>query len=210
MPARDQTDEQDEWGWNDGDPADGPSGFTAPLYTADVGRAEQGRPIRVVTRPFAFGLDGPDDPVRVIVPAGFCSDGASVPRPLEGVISNWGRFAQAAIVHDLVYATWLFDRPVADGLFKDAMLVLARNIETDRPSGWRRASLTLAFWAVRAFGNGGYLNGRAHYDDMAERARRRALTHDPDLAPKIITRWQHLCDAQCIDEATIAEVNLRR
>lgn len=42
---------------------------------------------------------------RVIeVPAGFVTDGASVPRPLWWLLPTWGRYSRAAVVHDYCYA----------------------------------------------------------------------------------------------------------
>lgn len=160
--------------------------FTAPLYTADVGRAERFRPIRVVTRTFSFGMTGPDDSDRVIVPAGFCSDGASVPWFAQFPISNWGKYAQAAIVHDFLYATHLRTRNEADDVFRTAIRVLGSDMETD---GWTFRGLfsaEIGYWAVALFGQRGYRDGPYEYGKLAGRAKKRATVKDPPLAEIII------------------------
>lgn len=187
-----------------------PLRFTAPLYTADVGRVERMRPIRVVIRSFAFGLTGPHDPEHIIVPAGFCSDGASVPRLFWGVISNWGKYAQAAIVHDLIYATGLLDRAAADRIFREAIQVLGRDTETDLPTARGQVSSFIGYWAVQLGGAGGYRNGEANYAAMAGRALKRAEKRDPSLAQLIVTDCNDLVAAQSLPASAIERLNSRQ
>lgn len=49
---------------------------------------------------FNFLLDGV--PAYVSVPRGYLTDGASVPRTLWSIVSPWGRYAAAVIVHDIL------------------------------------------------------------------------------------------------------------
>ena len=82
----------------------------------------------------------------LIVPAGFESDGASVPRLFWGIVFPPGdtRALRAAFLHDWIYRThpagW--SREAADNLFRK---VLSQD-------GVPRISAGLAFWGVRIFG----------------------------------------------------------
>lgn len=160
--------------------------FTAPLYTADIGRVEKNRPIRVIIRDFEYGLESEDDEDRVYVPVGYCSDGTSVPTLLRGIFPVWGKYAQAAIVHDLLYSTNALPREEADEIFRNAILVLGRDIESDKPTMGGRLLATLAFWAVKLFGGKPYSAGPSEYPLLAARAKARAEAKDPELAPKIL------------------------
>lgn len=67
----------------------------------------------------------------VTVPAGFVTDGASVPRPLWDLLPSWGTYSRAAVVHD--YLCTLLNagtphaeaptRKAADAIFYEAMVV---------------------------------------------------------------------------------------
>lgn len=39
---------------------------------------------------------------EIIVPAGFCSDGASIPWPLSIILHRWGRYRRPACLHDFL------------------------------------------------------------------------------------------------------------
>lgn len=69
----------------------------------------------------------------VYVPAGYLTDGASVPQIFWSVIDRWGAYGQAAVVHDILceYLTITVDglpqritRAEADDILLEAMLVL--------------------------------------------------------------------------------------
>lgn len=75
----------------------------------------------------------------VVIPAGFVTDYASVPR-LPVVYFLAGNTAhEAAVVHDFLYWTQPVTRKTADRVFLEAMKVT-------RVSAWRRR---LMYWAVR-------------------------------------------------------------
>lgn len=67
----------------------------------------------------------------VAVPAGFVTDGASVPRPLWWFLPAWGTYSRAAVIHD--YLLKLIEastphaqaatRKEADAIFYEAMVV---------------------------------------------------------------------------------------
>jgi len=82
-----------------------------------------------------------DDHV-IVVPAGFETDFASVPRIFWRVIPPWGRYARAAIVHDYLYASHIVGRKEADKIF----LALMRALGVP----WR--TRTTMYWAVRLGG----------------------------------------------------------
>jgi hypothetical protein len=65
---------------------------------------------------------------NVIVPIGFLSDGASVPRPLWWFLPAWGRYSSAAIVHDYLCRETTTDRKVADRIFYDGMKMCGVNV----------------------------------------------------------------------------------
>lgn len=60
---------------------------------------------------------------EIEVPAGFITDGASVPRIFWGVLSPFGDYFGAALIHDFLYSPHnrRFDRATCDGIFLEAM-----------------------------------------------------------------------------------------
>lgn len=62
---------------------------------------------------------------KYIVPAGFITDFASIPRLFWTVVGHpAGKYAQAAVLHDYLYRTNSVSRAKADSLFREAMIVL--------------------------------------------------------------------------------------
>ena len=63
----------------------------------------------------------------IVVPRGFCTDGASIPKIFWNIFSPFGSYFSAALVHDFLYSKDsddLFpvqDRKQADLIFKEAM-----------------------------------------------------------------------------------------
>ena len=95
------------------------SSFTDPLEVIQVGaRWRTLRPIRYHA--------GTEDSAEVYaIPEGFLTDFASIPRPLWSLVGHpAGRYAQAAVLHDWLYATAPVPRARADGLLLEAMGVL--------------------------------------------------------------------------------------
>jgi hypothetical protein len=89
---------------------------------------------------YDVGKEGSGD--TIIVPDGFKTDFASVPRPLWWWLSPWGKHGNAAVIHDFLY--WMQTRPrrAADDIFLEAMTVLEVHSFDKR----------LMYWAVRIFG----------------------------------------------------------
>lgn len=64
----------------------------------------------------------------IIVPTGFETDGASIPRPLWWFLPTWGRYSRAAVVHDYLCRTKTPSRRKADAVFFDAMVECGVNV----------------------------------------------------------------------------------
>jgi hypothetical protein len=104
------------------------SAFTGPLTLTHLDA--DWRRWRVVT-PLQYEVGFLGSGRLIIVPPGFETDGASVPRPLWSLLPAWGRYSRAAVVHDRL-CTLLNagtphaeapDRRHADAIFYEAMKV---------------------------------------------------------------------------------------
>lgn len=83
----------------------------------------------VVKKEFRYYVDGDKDKV-VIVPRGFLTDGATVPRLFWGIIPPWGKYGQAVVLHDYLcefrgfwnYGQWeTLRREDTDRIFRSAL-----------------------------------------------------------------------------------------
>ena len=61
------------------------------------------------------------DGTKVTVPAGFVTDMASIPRFLWVILPPWGRYGNAAIVHDFLYWDQQMSRREADLVMYEGM-----------------------------------------------------------------------------------------
>ena len=77
-----------------------------------------------------------------IVPAGFETDLATIPRVLSPFFPRVGDNLPAAILHDYLYAEKMFSRKMADEIFNEMMKKFG--VKT-----WRRVMM---YYAVRGFG----------------------------------------------------------
>ena len=88
----------------------------------------------VVKKDFNFFLDDKQNR-RVVVPKGYLTDGASVPRPFWSIIPPWGEYGQAAVMHDWLCeylrvwdtaeGVWVpITREECDNIFNNAMRAL--------------------------------------------------------------------------------------
>ncbi len=99
-----------------------------------------------VLRPFKYRSEDALERV-ILVPKGFLTDFASVPRFLWRFLPPTGKYGKAAVIHDYLYRTQSCSRAEADAVFLEAM--------TDLNVGfWRRH---LMYWAVRLFGSRAYI-----------------------------------------------------
>lgn len=112
----------------------------------------------VVMREFGYDVGGEGSQDRITVPVGFETDFASIPRPLWIILPKWGKYGNAAVIHD-----WLYweqggrSRAEADGVLLEGMAVLGVGVvvrsaiyRAVRWFGW------LAWWRNRAERAEGY------------------------------------------------------
>jgi len=71
---------------------------------------------------YDIGYSGSDD--RIIVPSGFITDFASIPRILWVFWPPMGQYSGAAILHDYLYSSQKHSRDRCDDIFMEAMVVL--------------------------------------------------------------------------------------
>lgn len=95
------------------------SSFTKPLVVTPI----DGIRWRLV-KPFEYYIAEPDGE-KIVVPEGFITDFASIPRFAWSIIgSPWGKYGKAAVIHDYCYHRVMFTRKICDKIFLDAMKVL--------------------------------------------------------------------------------------
>lgn len=121
-----------------------------------------------------FGGETPA--VEVVVPAGFVTDFASVPRVLWWLFSRWGKYGNAAVVHDWLYwSQQLHSRKASD-------LAIAEGMDD---MGVGKASKHVIYRALWLFG------GRAWRSNERARAegRKRCIGNPFPIDPKIT--WEY-------------------
>lgn len=105
------------------------SNFQTPL---DVRANDDGKTFTILQ---AFDYQIGDDPERrIVVPAGFETDFASVPQLFWNILPPWGIYGKAAVLHDWNYHRQEFNRKFCDDLLMESMTTLG-------VSGWKR-------WAI--------------------------------------------------------------
>lgn len=112
----------------------------------------------------------------IIVPRGFVTDFASVPRMLWSFgLSPYGRFSKAAVIHDYLYWAQGCTREQADNLMMIAM----------KESGVGGVQAKLLHWGVRLGGKGAWAENRRDRDDQIPRV----VTDEFSQVPSDYT-WQ--------------------
>lgn len=106
----------------------------------------------IVERDTVFRIAGSEQPI--VVPAGFVTDFASVPRAFWSGLSPHGQYSRAAVLHDFLYWTQSCTRAQADRLF---LLMM-------KQSGVSPADRQTIYRTARAAGEGGWLRNRAARD----------------------------------------------
>lgn len=96
----------------------------------------------VLLRPFGYevGKEGSGDVIDCSI--GFMTDFASIPRPFWPILPPWGKYGNAAVIHDWLYWTQIRTRAESDFILNEAMGVL-------EAPGWQRFVI---YRAVRLFG----------------------------------------------------------
>lgn len=84
------------------------------------------------------------------IPAGFVSDGASIPRPLWWFTHPFAELLEASVVHDYHYENAIGSKAIADAAFK----TVATDYKTfNSTAPWK---IRVAHFFVRKFGRGTY------------------------------------------------------
>ena len=89
---------------------------------------------------YAVGAEVSTDVINV--PIGTFTDFASIPRILWSVLPRWGKYGNAAVIHDWLYWDQARTR-------KEADLILLEGMQVLEVSAWKRSAI---YWAVRGFG----------------------------------------------------------
>lgn len=99
---------------------------------------------------FKYFMNDKNGSEMITVTQGFTTDFASVPRLFWNIFPPWGKYGNAAILHDCLYTRQDRPRKVCDEIFLDAMWCLGVNYFVR----W------LLYWAVR-------LGGKSAWDKHA-------------------------------------------
>ena len=96
----------------------------------------------VTRKEFGYDVGSKESNDKIDVPIGFMTDFASVPQPFWIILPRWGKYGNAAVIHDYLYKVQTRSRRKADGIFREGMGVLA-------VPGWQ---IFCMYWAVRLLG----------------------------------------------------------
>ncbi|MDE2106452.1 MAG: DUF1353 domain-containing protein [Patescibacteria group bacterium] len=91
-----------------------------------------------VMRPFSFSTND----FLTVVPVGFVTDLASVPKIFWDILPPFGKYTEAAVVHDWLYRRQFTTRKFADGCLRAGM----------KACGVPRWQVVVIYYAVRWFG----------------------------------------------------------
>lgn len=94
-----------------------------------------------IRQKFTYYVGEENSDEKIVVPVGFQTDFASVPRPFWALVPRWGKHGKAAIVHDYCYWEQTYTRKRSDEIFREAMEVLG-------VASW---TIFVMYWAVRLF-----------------------------------------------------------
>ncbi len=149
--------------------------MTSALFDSSVENAVGGvlimsrfvEPIWYLKKPISWRPgDGQSRYPPVVVPTGFVTDLASIPRVFWSVLRPDGEYAYAAVIHDYLYWVQTTTRQDADSIFRFCMQDFHLSPRT----------IATIYDAVRAFGGSSW-DGNATLKRGGER---RILTHYPD------------------------------
>ncbi len=109
----------------------------------------------------SFSFDSQVLGMRVTIPIGFMSDGASVPKFLWLLIPPWDDwYGMAAVIHDYLYRWQRYPREQCDGVLLEAM-------NASKPNWWK---MVLIYCGVRLFGGPFWKRDGLHPLSQEERA----------------------------------------
>jgi len=96
----------------------------------------------IIRSDFGYDVGEEGSKETINVPIGFMTDFASVPRILWGAIPRWGKYGNAAVVHDFMYWQQSYPRKRADEILLEGMKVL----------GVSKILYRTIYYSVRFFG----------------------------------------------------------
>ena len=96
----------------------------------------------VLRKEFSYDIGSKGSGNTVTVPLGFITDFASIPRLLWIFYPKWGKYGNAAVIHDYLYWDQIFSRKRADEIFLEGMEVL----------GVGKFYRKMIYYGVRMFG----------------------------------------------------------
>ena len=114
------------------------SRFTEPLVVTPLPDGKTW----IILNDFAYEIGEEGSGNVINVPIGTYTDFASIPRTLWAVFPRWGKYGNAAVIHDWMYWDQSRSRKEADDIFLEGMEVL------EVPT-WKRRAI---YSAVRTFG----------------------------------------------------------
>lgn len=114
------------------------SRFTEPLIVTPLSDGKTW----IVLSDFGYEVGKEGSGNIINVPIGTYTDFASIPRPLWAVFPRWGKYGNAAVIHDWMYWDQTRSRVEADTIFLEGMKVL-------EVPDWERHTI---YYAVRWFG----------------------------------------------------------
>jgi len=97
----------------------------------------------VTRKEFGYDVGEEGSGNSIDVPIGFMTDFASIPRLLWIILPTWGKYGNAAVIHDYCYWDQSRSREESDRIFREAMEVLEVPAFT----------ISLMYYAVKFFGH---------------------------------------------------------
>ena len=131
----------------------------------------------VTRKEFGYDIGEEGSGNSIDVPIGFMTDFASVPRPLWWLIPRWGKYGNAAVIHDYCYWEQRFSRKEADRIFREGMEVL----------GVPKCKRTLMYCAVRLGGKCAWWGNERKRDKGISRVAARMPEKSIDLTASLQT-----------------------
>lgn len=108
-------------------------GVVGIAYDAEYS-ARKGKDYYKVLESFSYYIEGKDgEKTWIVIPKGYRTDGATVPRIFWGIIPPWGKYGPAVIVHDYLCdgnpvlvngKEYVMGRKEADQTLREAMRIL--------------------------------------------------------------------------------------
>lgn len=130
------------------------SSFTDKLELRDFSKNEF-----YTLKEFTYYVGSEDSDDFIVVPKGFVTDGASIPKWCWPIVGHpFAEFRQAAVLHDYLYRNHIRTKKQADKIFLEAMEVLGVD-------EWKR---NVMYWAVCIGGTKSWKRGPAKYNQVQD------------------------------------------